>query len=148
MSVSEEKLAGADQALAELGRSDAEISEVRGRFANAAPVDLEATDAELRALAEGVSLDLAPSKARQVRASVAEAVEGVWDDEHTEVEMIDESDFVLLVDEDELEELEKVGEDDALKSLPPALPQEGADGEEGDGFFKKLFGNRRSSNRP
>jgi len=148
VSVSEEKLAGADQALAELGRSDAEISEVRGRFANAAPVDLEATDAELRALAEGVSLDLAPSKARQVRASVAEAVEGVWDDEHTEVEMIDESDFVLLVDEDELEELEKVGEDDALKSLPPALPQEGADGEEGDGFFKKLFGNRRSSNRP
>ena len=145
MTVSEEKLAGADQALAELGRSDAEISEVRGRFANAAPVDLEATDAELRTLAEGVAVELAPSKAR---ASVAQVVEDVWDDEHTEVEMIDESDFVLLVDENELEELEKVGEDDALKSLPPALPQEGADGEEGDGFFKKLFGNRRSSNRP
>jgi hypothetical protein len=145
VTVSEEKLAGADQALAELGRSDAEISEVRGRFANAAPLDLEATDAELRTLAEGVAVELAPSKAR---ASVAQVVEDVWDDEHTEVEMIDESDFVLLVDENELEELEKVGEDDALKSLPPALPQEGADGEEGDGFFKKLFGNRRSSNRP
>lgn len=145
MTVSEEKLAGADQALAELGRSDAEISEVRGRFANAAPLDLEAIDAELRTLAEGVSVELAPSKAR---ASVARVVEDVWDDENTEVEIIDESDFVLLVDENELEELEKVGEDDALKSLPPALPQEGADGEEGDGFFKKLFGNRRSSNRP
>jgi hypothetical protein len=145
VTVSEEKLAGADQALAELGRSDAEISEVRGRFANAAPLDLEATDAELRTLAEGVAVELAPSKAR---ASVAQVVEDVWDDEHTEVEIIDESDFVLLVDENELEELEKVGEDDALKSLPPALPQEGADGEEGDGFFKKLFGNRRSSNRP
>jgi hypothetical protein len=108
-------------------------------------LDLEATDAELRTLAEGVAVELAPSKAR---ASVAQVVEDVWDDEHTEVEIIDESDFVLLVDENELEELEKVGEDDALKSLPPALPQEGADGEEGDGFFKKLFGNRRSSNRP
>lgn len=145
MTVSEEKLAGADQALAELGRSEAEISEVRGRFANAAPVDLEATDATLNTLAEGVSVELMSSKAR---ASVAQAVEDVWDDEHTEVEIMDESDFVLLVDENDLEELEKVGEDDAVRSLPPALPQEGADGEEGDGFFKKLFGNRRSSNRP
>lgn len=148
MTVSEEKLAGADQALAELGRSDAEISEVRGRFANASPADLEAVDAELRALAEGLRIDLAQGKAREARASVAEAVEDVWDDEHTEVEILDESDFVLLVDEGDLEELEKVGEDDALRSLPPALPQEGAEGEEGDGFFKKLFGSRRSSNRP
>ncbi|HET6417441.1 MAG TPA: hypothetical protein VFG22_14180 [Polyangiales bacterium] len=145
MTVSEEKLAGADQALAELGRSEAEIAEVRGRFANAAAVDLEATDAILSTLAEGVSVELTSSEAR---ASVAQSVEDVWDDEHTEVEIIDESDFVLLVDENELEELEKVGEDDAVRSLPPALPQEGADGEEGDGFFKKLFGNRRSSNRP
>jgi len=145
VTVSEEKLAGADQALAELGRSEAEIAEVRGRFANAAAVDLEATDAMLNTLAEGVSVELTSSEAR---ASVAQSVEDVWDDEHTEVEIIDESDFVLLVDENELEELEKVGEDDAVRSLPPALPQEGADGEEGDGFFKKLFGNRRSSNRP
>jgi len=148
VTVSEEKLAGADQALAELGRSDAEISEVRGRFANASPADLEAVDAELRALAEGMAVDLAQGKAREARASVAEAVEDVWDDEHTEVEILDESDFVLLVDEGDLEELEKVGEDDALRSLPPALPQEGPEGEEGDGFFKKLFGSRRSSNRP
>jgi hypothetical protein len=148
VTVSEEKLAGVDQALAELGRSDAEISEVRGRFANASPADLEAVDAELRALAEGMAVDLAQGKAREARASVAEAVEDVWDDEHTEVEILDESDFVLLVDEGDLEELEKVGEDDALRSLPPALPQEGAEGEEGDGFFKKLFGSRRSSNRP
>jgi len=145
VTVSEEKLAGADQALAELGRSEAEIAEVRGRFANGAAVDLEATDAILNTLAEGVSVELTSSEAR---ASVAQSVEDVWDDEHTEVEIIDESDFVLLVDENELEELEKVGEDDAVRSLPPALPQEGADGEEGDGFFKKLFGNRRSSNRP
>jgi len=148
VTVSEEKLAGADQALAELGRSDAEISEVRGRFANVSPADLEAVDAELRALAEGMTVDLAQGKAREARALVAEAVEDVWDDEHTEVEILDESDFVLLVDEGDLEELEKVGEDDALRSLPPALPQEGAEGEEGDGFFKKLFGSRRSSNRP
>ena len=145
MTVSEEKLAGADQALAELGRSEAEIAEVRGRFANGAAVDLEATDAMLNTLAEGVSVELTSSEAR---ASVAQSVEDVWDDEHTEVEIIDESDFLLLLDENELEELEKVGEDDAVRSLPPALPQEGADGEEGDGFFKKLFGNRRSSNRP
>jgi len=148
VTVSEEKLAGADQALAELGRSDAEISEVRGRFANVSPADLEAVDAELRALAEGMTVDLAQGKAREARALVAEAVEDVWDDEHTEVEILDESDFVLLVDEGDLEELEKVGEDDALRSLPPALPQEGAEGEEGDGFFKKLFGSRRSSSRP
>ena len=62
--------------------------------------------------------------------------------------IIDESDFVLLVDEDELEELEKVGEDDALRTAPPALPGEGEEGEDGDGFFKKLFNGRRSSNRP
>ncbi|MBW1756855.1 MAG: hypothetical protein JRJ80_11875, partial [Deltaproteobacteria bacterium] len=63
-----------------------------------------------------------------------------------EVEIIDESDFVLLVDEDELEELEKVGEDDALKTRPPAIPQDGE--EDDDGFFKKLFSGRRTSNRP
>ena len=58
---------------------------------------------------------------------------------------------MLLVDEDDLEELEKVGEDDALRIAPPALPgegEEGEEGEEGDGFFKKLFTGRRSSNRP
>ncbi len=137
----EEKLAGVDQALAELGKSDEEISGVRNRFAGAGPVDLQAVDDELSALPEGVSIQLAEENC---------------DDEQVEVEfeIIDESDFVLLVDEDDLEELEKVGEDDALKTSPPALPQEGGEGEEAEqgdedeGFFKKLFGSRHASNRP
>jgi hypothetical protein len=148
VSVPEEKLAGVDQALAELGKSDEEISEVRARFANAEPLDLQAVDGELSALSEGVSIERAPANAHTAPTRVPEAVEESWDDENTEIEIIDESDFVLLVDEDDLEELEKVGEDDALKSSPPALPQEGEEGEEGDGFFKKLFSGRRSSNRP
>ena len=49
---------------------------------------------------------------------------------------------MLLVDEDDLEELEKVGEEDA-QAAPTAVP-EAAEGEGDDGFFKKLFGNRRS----
>jgi hypothetical protein len=132
----EEKLAGVDQALAELGKSAEEISEVRGRFARAEPLDLQAVDGELSTLSEGVSIQRTP------------ASEESWDDEHTEVEIIDESDFVLLVDEDDLEELEKVGEDDALKTRPPAIPQDGEEDEDDDGFFKKLFSGRRSSNRP
>jgi hypothetical protein len=139
VTVLEEKLAGVDRALAELGKSDEEISEIRGRFANAERIDLQAVDGELDALSEGVHT--APSR-------VPEAGDETWDDENTEIEIIDESDFVLLVDEDELEELERVGEDDALRSLPPALPQENEEGEEGDGFFKKLFSGRRTSNRP
>jgi hypothetical protein len=138
VTVPEEKLAGVDQALAELGKSEEEISEVRNRFAGAEPADLQAVDGELSDLSEGVSIETAP-------AQVPLASEESWDDENTEIEIIDESDFVLLVDEDDLEELEKVGEDDALKTSPPAVPQEG---EEDEGFFKKLFGNRRSSNRP
>jgi len=138
VTVPEEKLAGVDQALAELGKSEEEISEVRNRFAGAEPANLQAVDGELSDLSEGVSIETAP-------AQVPLASEESWDDENTEIEIIDESDFVLLVDEDDLEELEKVGEDDARKTSPPALPQEG---EEDEGFFKKLFGNRRSSNRP
>lgn len=139
MKVLEEKLAGVDQTLAELGKSEGEISAVRARCANGEPVELQAVDSELGALSEGVHL--APAR-------VAVAVEESWDGENTEIEIIDESDFVLLVDEADLEELEKVGEDDALKTSPPALPEEGEDGEEGDGFFKKLFGSRRTSSRP
>jgi hypothetical protein len=138
VTVPEEKLAGVDQALAKLGKSEEEISEVRNRFAGAEPADLQAVDGELSDLSEGVSIETAP-------VQVPLASEESWDDENTEIEIIDESDFLLLVDEDDLEELEKVGEDDALKTSPPALPQEG---EEDEGFFKKLFGNRRSSNRP
>ena len=148
MSVSEEKLAGVDQALAELGKSDEGISEVRGRFANAEPVDLQSVDGELSELSEGVVIKPASAAAHVTEARAPELADESWDDEHTEVEIIDESDFVLLVDEDDLEEFEKVGEDDALKTSPPAIPQEGEEGEEGDGFFKKLFSGRRTSNRP
>jgi hypothetical protein len=148
VSVSEEKLTGVEQALAELGKSDQEISEVRGRFANAEPVDLQAVDGELSELSDGVAIESASADVHAAEVRAPEPVDESWDDEHTEVEIIDESDFVLLVDEDDLEELEKVGEDDALKTSPPALPQDGEEGEEGDGFFKKLFSGRRSSNRP
>ena len=78
------------------------------------------------------------------------SAEQAWDDESTEVEVIDESDFVLLVDEGDLEELEKVGEDDAGKTRPPAIPAaEAADeADDEEGFFKKLFGGKRTSSRP
>ena len=136
MTLLEEKLAGVDQALAELGKSAEEISEVRGRFARAEPLDLQAVDGEISTLSEGISIQRTPAGKES------------WEDEHTEVEIIDESDFVLLVDEDDLEELEKVGEDDALKTRPPAIPQDGEEDEDDDGFFRKLFSGRRSSNRP
>ena len=144
MSNLEEKLAGVDQALADLGKGDEEVSEARRRFAPTESVDLEAIDAELGALSEGATVDFQPidlgAGTTDTRSSEPPATE--WDDDSTEVEILDESDFVLLVDEDDLEELEKVGEDDAMKTTPPELPQE--DGEEDDGFFKKLFGGRRS----
>jgi hypothetical protein len=144
VSTSEEKLAGADQALAELGKSDEEISALRSRFAGRDPADLRAVDSELEALSEGVGVELPSTDVPNVETRVPEAADANadWDDEVTEVEIIDESDFVLLVDEDDLEELEKVGEDDAMKTAPPAIPRE-AD-EEDDGFFKKLFSGRRS----
>jgi len=135
----EEKLAGVDQSLADLGKSDEEISEVRGRFSQSEPADLAAVDDALGSLSDGVTLDTPVAPAPPV---VSEAPESDWDHDDTEIEIMDESDFVLLVDEDELDELEKVGEDDAMTTTPPALPD--PDGEEGDGFFKKLFGNRRS----
>ena len=144
VSTPEEKLGGADQALADLGKSDEEISEMRSRFAGREPADLQAVDSELEALSEGVSVELASTNVHTAETRVPEAAdaEARWDDEATEVEILDESDFVLLVDEDDLEELEKVGEDDAMQTAPPAIPQEGEEGD--DGFFKKLFSGRRS----
>jgi hypothetical protein len=143
---SEEKLDGVDQALATLGKSEVEISEVRTRFASSGPVDLAAVDSELSALSDGVSIDTPVAPAPPVHAeaaSEAPASEGLdWEQDNTEIEILDESDFVLLVDENELDELEKVGEEDAIQSAPTAIPD--AEGEEGDGFFKKLCGNRRS----
>lgn len=145
MTVSEQKLAGVDQALAELGRSDEEISALRKRFVSTEPVDLQVVDGELTALSEGASVEITAAKARALQTRVAKIADGEWENENTEVEIIDESDFVLLVDENDLEELERVGDDDALETSPPAVPQQG---QEDEGFFKKLFGTRRSSNRP
>jgi hypothetical protein len=143
VTVPEEKLAGVDQELAELGKSDEEIFEVRNRFASEETADLQAVDSELGELSEGVSIE--PFSANAAEAVADQAAAQEWDNEATEVAVIDESDFVLLVDEDDLEELEKAGEEAARVTTPPALPQEG---EEGEGFFKKLFSGRRSSNRP
>lgn len=139
MSILDEKLAGVDRALADLGTSDEEVATVRGRFADVHGVDLEAVDAELGALSGGVEVELPPAPT-QASPEPAVTHPQSWDDEETEVEILDESDFVLLVDEDDLEELEKVGEEDAVKTAPPKLPSE----DEEDGFFKKLFGGRRS----
>ena len=146
VSIPNEKLEGVDQALEELGVSDEQVSEVRARFTSADGVDLASIDAELQTLSETVAVELPAVDVHTADTRVPEAADVAaadeWDDESTEVEILDESDFVLLVDEDDLEELEKVGEDDAMKTAPPELPQEGE--EEGDGFFKKLFGGRRS----
>jgi hypothetical protein len=145
VTVFKEKLAGVDQALAELGTSDEEISDVRNRFADAKPVDLQAVDGELEALAEGVALEVAAVAKSSARERTPEPPAQDWDNETTDVESMDDSDFVLLVDEDDLEELERVGEEDAIRTPPPAVARE-SEGEEG--FFKKLFGSRRTSNRP
>lgn len=130
-----------DQALAELGKSDDDVSAVRGRFRTDPAADLERIDAELSALSDGVSVDV-PRAAGSLPEAASETPDSDWDQEDTEIEIMDESDFVLLVDEDDLEEIEKVGEEDA-QAVPTAVP-EAAEGEDGDGFFKKLFGNRRS----
>jgi hypothetical protein len=145
VTVSDEKLAGVDQALAELGKSDEEVSEVRSRLASAGPIDLQALDAELSSLGEGISVEIASLAAQPAPVELPEASEQDWEHENTEVEILDESDFVLLVDENELEELESAADEHDLEAPPPTLP---GDGEEGEGFFKKLFGSRRSSNRP
>lgn len=142
MSIPEEKLQGVDEALEDLGKSAEEIAEVRNRFAGAEAASLEAVDAQLSELSEGVAVHLPAPNAQIGESRAPGEADASWDDEATEVEILDESDFVLLVDEDDLEELEKVGEDDAMKTTPPELPQE--DDEEGDGFFKKLFSGRRS----
>lgn len=143
--MADEKLAGVDQALAELGKSDEETSEVCGRFANTEPIDLASVDRALDALSEGVSLERVRADARAAQTHVPEGSSEGWDDENTDVEVLDESDFVLLVDESDLDELERVGEEDARVSLPPPVPDQD---EEGDSFFKKLFSGRRGSNRP
>jgi hypothetical protein len=148
VTVSEEKLAGVDQALAELGKSDAEVSEVRQRLACTTALDLEAVDGELSALTEAVSIEVELTDIPAANMDVPVDAGKNWEDEPTEVELMDESDFVLLVDEDDLEELEKAGEDDAGKTSPAAPPEESEQVEGEGSFFKKLFGGRRNSSSP
>lgn len=148
MGFPEEKLAGADQALADLGKSDAEVTEVRSRFTSTTAVDLKAVDSELSALTPDASFENESTDLHDERPPVPQEASGSWENESTEVEMMDESDFVLLVDEEELEELEKRGEDDAPPTTPAAPPDD-EERVEGEGsFFKKLFGGRRSSSSP
>lgn len=146
VSVSEEKLAGVDQALADLGKSDAEVTEVRHRFSSTQPVDLKSVDGELGMLSTACSFTGESTDLHDERPVASPNADAVWEDEHTDVEILDESDFVLLVDENELEELEKAGEDDALDTTPAP---DGDKPTEGEGsFFKKLFGGRRNSSSP
>jgi hypothetical protein len=157
VAVSDEKLSELEEALTELGKDDDEVSAVLRRFEGGEPADLATVDSELEALAEGA--DIAPT----VAASTVEArdpqhseLAHMWDGENTEVEIIEPSDdFVLLVDEDDLEELESAADQIPNVTVPPPLPGQKAakeeddeDDEEDEGFFKKLFGSRRSSNRP
>ena len=52
----DEKLAGVDQALADLGKSEEAISEIRARFEAGETLDLNAVDSEIDALSEGVEI--------------------------------------------------------------------------------------------
>jgi len=153
VSVPEEKLAGVDQALEDFGRTDVEVTEVRRRYTHTSEMDLQAVDAELLTISgtdsfENESTDLHMDGPPAVTTAEVLAKEDAWANENTEVEILDDSDFVLLVDEDDLDELEKVGEDDALQTSPAAPPDDAEDVEAEGSFFKKLFGGRRSSNSP
>lgn len=141
----ESKLAELDEALADLGKSEDEVSEVRGRYRDDASANLGDIDNALNALSDGAPIDTSRAPGPPAHASAeaaSEAPAADWDEDDTEIEVVDESDFVLLVDEDDLEELERVGEEDA-QEMPTAVPRE-AEGEGDEGFFKKLFGNRGS----
>ncbi|MDH3200565.1 MAG: hypothetical protein OEM15_06695 [Myxococcales bacterium] len=156
MAVSEEKLSELEEALAELGKDDDEVSAVLRRFEGGEPADLAAVDGELDGLADGASIAPILREASSVDAQDrqhSEPAHEAWDGENTEVEIIDPSDdFVLLVDEDDLEELERAAVEVPNVTVPPPLPGQKVaqkeDDEEDEGFFKKLFGSRRSSNRP
>lgn len=168
MGVSDDKLLELDAALADLGVDEAEVSAVLRRHESSASPDLTAVDEELEALGEDIEIPKIESRVTidpfSMETKVPEApvlVGDEWDNDKTEVEIIDEADdFVLLVDEDDLEELESAADEAPNVSLPPPLPAKAdvqdaqdvdvdmEDDEEDEGFFKKLFGSRRSSNRP
>lgn len=143
-----------DQALDDFGKTDAEVTEVRQRHTHTTAMDLRAVDAELLTIAQAESFDdestdLHDEGPPEVPAAAEVAPNAdVWAGESTEVEIVDDSDFVLLVDESDLEELEKVGEDDALQTTPAAAPNDEEQVEAEGSFFKKLFGGRRTSSSP
>lgn len=155
VAISEEKLSELEDALAELAEDAGEVSAVLSRFEGGQPVDLAAVDTQLDALTEGANIASIAAKSSPSETG-APAVQDEWESENTEVEIVDVADdFVLLVDEDDLEELENASDDAPRVTVPPPLPGENraqdddADGDEEDeGFFKKLFGSRRNSNRP
>lgn len=157
MGVSKEKLAEIDGALADLGKDEEEVSAVLRRFEGAEPVDFAAADGELDALKENIEITPIASPVIVDPSTVADPS---WDGEETEVEVIDaEDDFVLLVDEGDLEELEAASDEIPNVTVPPPIPKDSTSAdsdedsdaeqeEEEEGFFKKLFGSRRPSNRP
>ncbi|MEM7434111.1 MAG: hypothetical protein AAF436_03095 [Myxococcota bacterium] len=183
MGASDEKLSELQAALDDLGVDAGEVSAVLRRFEGKRE-ELASVDAELEALSAdievtpiaGVTVDPSAFEARVPEAAEAPAAPeetaaqdsgspdeasaaDEWESDKTEVEIIDEADdFVLLVDEGDLEELEAASDEVPRVTAPPPLPASGEAGEadeddeeqddEDDGFFKKLFGSRRSSNRP
>ncbi|MEM7135890.1 MAG: hypothetical protein AAF500_04880 [Myxococcota bacterium] len=180
MGASDEKLSELQAALDDLGVDAGEVSAVLRRFEGKRE-ELASVDAELEALSAdievtpigGVAVDPSAFEARvpeapdqpapnddaaaQDSGSPDEAsAADEWESDKTEVEIIDAADdFVLLVDEGDLEELEAASDEVPRVTAPPPLPDSDEDDaadeepdDEDDGFFKKLFGSRRSSNRP
>ncbi len=144
MAISDEKLSEFDDALASLGKADSDVSELMQKIDASERVDLSSVDDALDTLGEAVGLIDAKS---------------TLDADQGELEVLDHGDdFVLLVDEEDLEQLESSGTDVPGVSTPPPIPgesevpqaetAEGEGNDEEEGFFQKLFGTRRSSNRP
>lgn len=165
MGISDDRLTELDAALADLGVDEAEVSAVLRRHECSDSPDLTSTDAELETLAENIEIPRIESPAvldpaeTETRVEEAHALYGDdWDNDKTEVEIVDAADdFVLLVEEGDLEEFESATNEAPNVSVPPPLPTKVVDGdaedvelddEEDEGFFRKLFGTRRSSNRP
>jgi len=159
VAVSEEKLSELEEALAELGKDDDEVFAVLRRFEGGQRTDLAAVDQELEALGDGANIASIVGEPSTVEVRGPQDtgfVQDDWAGENTEVELIDPSDdFVLLVDEDVLEDFETVADKVPQVTMPPPLPgkrvaqaESEEEEEEDEGFFKKLFGSRRTSNRP
>ncbi|MGB5812481.1 MAG: hypothetical protein WBG86_18225 [Polyangiales bacterium] len=168
MAVSKEQLTELEDALADLGKGDDEVSAVLSRFADAEALDLAEVDGALDALTENIEVApvavpvvMNPSAMETRVPDAPYESEEDWESDQTEVEVIDASDdFVLLVDEDDLDVLEAASDEVPAVTVPPPIPGEKASDagdpevdpdadEEDEGFFKKLFGSsRRTSNRP